>query len=190
MKATTFSYIEISLAVLSFLGFLGRSQGILAGTYLFSLGLGLLLVFYLVQVFLPPRLHIVPQPVVQAPVSILSYLGAAFVVTGVWSKLMIWSVAEQWLRIALLVFGGIILLVLFRFRISDQVENIRFYRYILVRSLFLISTAFLFYITPSQKLVDLYESRASKSTEHTVMHWQVAGDSYCTHPHLRSKLSS
>ncbi len=160
--------LEIILAIISILGFLMRLQGLEAGLFLLMGGLGGLTILYFVELVLN-----FGKGVSLFSIRNFANLVASFTMIALLFKLMLWLPLDTLLRYALYAFLTTILGLLFNFRISQKIEDIRFYRKALQRSLVIAATAFLIYITPARQLVKRYYAKDAQEVQRAYKRLQI-----------------
>lgn len=148
---------EILLWVSALLGFLMKTQAITGGTLILNASLGLLVSLYLAYVVVPlenvePSKYPLGRKILRAGI----YLISACTVGSLLMKLSMQAYADLYLERSFIVFALLLIALLYRYRVVQSMLWASHYFDMVRRSIFILSTAFLFYVTPLEKFAKLY----------------------------------
>lgn len=149
--------LEILSAFLGLIAFIMRTQAITQGEALLNIALTSLVILYLAYVFISleharPSKYPLGRKILRSAV----YLISALTMAALLLKLNLWPYADAYLERFFMIFAVLLIILLYRYRMVRTMLWASHYFDLVRRSIIILSTAFLFYVTPLEKFVKIY----------------------------------
>lgn len=149
-------FLEVSAGILFFVGFILRVQGLTLGYFLLFAGLSLWFLWMLCHLGFSQNIYPSLAQYSRKWPMLLSYLASLMTLALILVKASLWAEITGIAAYVLPFFVLVIIVITFDFLSPRRLDEIKFLRRLLIRSLVLLALGFLFYITPSKKLRQLY----------------------------------